>query len=487
MSSIQNISNAPKDTNVSLSYVGGLLFPGTSGNRLLMSYYIDWGITFNDSGEIHSTYDFVNYLLNKNIAISNNLQNCVDQVNALSRRVDDLSTTLSSNISSINTQLSSLSSRIDKLEGNQTVEVTGISISNKISTLTVGSTHQLNVSISPANASNKTIIWSSSNSMCAEVSDSGLIKANGTGNVTITAKSASNPTLFDTCSFEVKANVIKVTKITVNQINTSNAITYGNSATATASVEPSNASNKSVTWKSNNTDVATINSSTGKITPVKAGTFTITATANDGSGVTGTSSTITINKASQSLQVSANPSIIEIGGTTTATVSGNKTTPITWSTSDANIADVNSNTGYITGKGEGTATITATAPRNVNYNEGKGTVSIKVNKPAETYYYYCGKQNGTLANPSSPINVDNYKTLAEPSSTLKESMTIYTEKGWMYILVPNTVTEIKLFDTTLQAYSTVKFNVVDTSIPGHVVYKSGSVASSGGGRLDFTY
>ena len=106
---------------------------------------------------------------------------------------------------------------------------------------------------------------------------------------------------------------------------------------------------------------------------------------------------------------------------------------------------------------------------------------------AHTYYYYCGKQDGTLANPSSPINTDNYKTLAEPSSTLKESMTIYTEKGWMYILVPNTVTEIKLFAPVLQAYSSVSFNAVDTSIPGHVVYKSESVASSGEGRLDFTY
>ena len=106
---------------------------------------------------------------------------------------------------------------------------------------------------------------------------------------------------------------------------------------------------------------------------------------------------------------------------------------------------------------------------------------------APTYYYYYGKQDGTLANPSSPINADNYKTLAEPSSTLKDSMTIKTEKGWMYVLVPNTVTEIKLFDLTLQAYSSVSFNAVDTSIPGHVVYKSESVASSGNGRLDFTY
>ena len=104
-----------------------------------------------------------------------------------------------------------------------------------------------------------------------------------------------------------------------------------------------------------------------------------------------------------------------------------------------------------------------------------------------TYYYYYGIQDGTLANPSSPINADNYKTLAEPSSTLKDSMTIKTEKGWMYILVPNTVTEIKAFDLTANVYSSVGFNAVDTSIPGHVVYKSEGVASSGNVRLDFTY
>ena len=104
-----------------------------------------------------------------------------------------------------------------------------------------------------------------------------------------------------------------------------------------------------------------------------------------------------------------------------------------------------------------------------------------------TYYYYYGIQEGTLASPSSPINADNYKTLAEPSSTLKDSMTIKTKKGWMYVLVPNTVTEIKLFIPILQAYSSVSFNAVDTSIPGHLVYMSQRPFYSGKGRLDFTY
>ena len=57
----------------------------------------------------------------------------------------------------------------------------------------------------------------------------------------------------------------------------------------------------------------------------------------------------------------------------------------------------------------------------------------------------------------------------------------------MYILVPNTVTEIKLFIPVLQAYSSLIFNAVDTSIPGHIVYKSESLVNSGEGRLDFIY
>jgi len=121
------------------------------------------------------------------------------------------------------------------------------------------------------------------------------------------------------------------------------------------------------------------------------------------------------------------------------------------------------------------------------FGSGNVRLDFTYGEVDNNYYYYYGIQDGTVANPSSPINANNYTTLAESSSTLKESMTINTKKGWMYILVPNTVTEIKLFDLNAGAYSTVHFNVVDTSIPGHFVYKSEAAASSGKGRLDFTY
>ena len=54
-------------------------------------------------------------------------------------------------------------------------------------------------------------------------------------------------------------------------------------------------------------------------------------------------------------------------------------------------------------------------------------------------------------------------------------------------MVPNTVTEIKVFDLNANAYSTMTFNVIDTSIPGHLVYRSERPFSSGNARLDFTY
>ena len=104
-----------------------------------------------------------------------------------------------------------------------------------------------------------------------------------------------------------------------------------------------------------------------------------------------------------------------------------------------------------------------------------------------TYYYYYGIQDGTVANPSSPINASNYTTLAESSSELKESLTIDAQMGYAYVLVPNTVTEVKWFDRNAGVYSTMKFDVVDSSIPGHLVYRSERPFGSGKARLDFTH
>ena len=95
-----------------------------------------------------------------------------------------------------------------------------------------------------------------------------------------------------TAAFTINIINRLVTGITVN-LSTS-SVSVGGTASATATITPSNATIKTVTWSSSDTSVATINSSTGAISAVAAGTCTFTAAATDGSGVTGTSTTFTV-------------------------------------------------------------------------------------------------------------------------------------------------------------------------------------------------
>lgn len=97
-----------------------------------------------------------------------------------------------------------------------------------------------------------------------------------------------------TASFTINIINRLVTGITVNL--SSSTVGVGGSATATATIIPSNATTKTVTWSSSDTGVATINASTGAISAVAAGTCTFTATATDGSNITGTSSTFTVKE-----------------------------------------------------------------------------------------------------------------------------------------------------------------------------------------------
>ena len=85
----------------------------------------------------------------------------------------------------------------------------------------------------------------------------------------------------------IPPNIIPVNEITLNP--TSATLNVGETLQLTATVSPTNATDKSVSWTSSNTNVATV-SNTGLVTAVAAGTATITCTANDGSGVTATCS-----------------------------------------------------------------------------------------------------------------------------------------------------------------------------------------------------
>jgi len=160
-----------------------------------------------------------------------------------------------------------------------TIAVTGVSLNKTSLSLTVGESQSLSATVSPSNASDKSVSWKSSDTSVATVDGSGNVKAvkAGTATITVTTKDGSR---IARCLVHVSAAVINVTGVSVSP--TSVTLAEGERKELTATVKPSNATKKSVTWTSSNTTVATVSTS-GLVTAKSAGTATITVTTVDGS------------------------------------------------------------------------------------------------------------------------------------------------------------------------------------------------------------
>ncbi|MBQ6497957.1 MAG: Ig-like domain-containing protein [Bacilli bacterium] len=146
--------------------------------------------------------------------------------------------------------------------------------------LGVGETKTLTVNIVPENALVESITWSSADSTIVSVTDAGVIEALKEGTTTIKAR--TNKGLEATCTVTV-SNIVAVTKIRLNKEETT--LTVGESETLTATLTPSNATDKTVIWTSDHPEIVTVNNG-GKITAVKAGTAMIVAEASNGKKAT---------------------------------------------------------------------------------------------------------------------------------------------------------------------------------------------------------
>lgn len=163
----------------------------------------------------------------------------------------------------------------------KTKKVTKVEITKPASSTLVlkkGGTYTLKYKITPKNASNKKVKFSSSNKKVVTVSTKGKIKAVGRGTAKITVKSVSNGKKKASITVKVGTPVKKVllSKKTVK-------LTEGGSTTIKATISPKSATNKKVIYRTSNKQVASV-SNKGKITALKQGTAKITAEATDGSG-----------------------------------------------------------------------------------------------------------------------------------------------------------------------------------------------------------
>jgi uncharacterized protein (TIGR02145 family) len=158
----------------------------------------------------------------------------------------------------------------------------------------------------------------------------------------------------------------------------------------TANVLPATATNKNVAWTISPSGIASVNAS-GTVTAIAAGNATITATAQDGSGVTGTYSVKVLAAPSipvTSITITSVPSPLEltVGGTTgnvtanvlpaTATIKN-----VTWTIASSSVATIDV-TGTVTPVGAGTTTITATAQDGSGVT---GTYSVKVSASSAAF------------------------------------------------------------------------------------------------------
>jgi len=260
------------------------------------------------------------------------------------------------------------------------VLVSSINLSSSSLSLYVGDTSTLSATVLPENATDKTYTWTSSNTAVATVNASGVVTAVSAGTATITATANDGSGKIGTCTVTVNVPIVLVSSI--NLSSSSLSLYVGDTSTLSATVLPENATDKTYTWSSNNTAVATVNAS-GLVTAVSAGTATITATANDGSGVT-SSCSVTVNQPIimiNSIDVSPSYLTLDIGGTTVlsaiVTPSNATNKNVTWSSNNTAVATVNAS-GLVTAVGAGTVTITATA------TDGSGASSsclVIVNTP----------------------------------------------------------------------------------------------------------
>ncbi len=176
-----------------------------------------------------------------------------------------------------------------KTEGDEPGNILVKSITIVGDFITDGGTSQLSTVISPDNAANQVVEWEVSNEEVATITQQGLLTAVSNGIVIVTATAIDGSGVAGTKSIQVSGvggdgpDPVLIESITIQ----GNDIKDGSSQQLSVEVLPANADNKNVTWSVSDENIAEI-SQTGLLTPIDNGTVTVTATAADGSGVTGT-------------------------------------------------------------------------------------------------------------------------------------------------------------------------------------------------------
>gem|GEM_PF-1101679 len=240
------------------------------------------------------------------------------------------------------------------------VPVDGVTLSVETITLVLGDQYAFKAIISPENATNPEVKWSSSDTEIVDIDSDGVVTTIAGGEAIITVSTVDNRSAAH-CNVRVVIDPIPVTGISLDQ--TSLTLEVGTSETLIATIEPEDATNQNIIWSSSDEDVAIV-SEDGVVTAIMDGEAIITVTTEDGEftatcevivsiatiPVTG----ISLDQTSLTLEAGASETLI-------ATIVPEDATNqnVIWSSSDEDVAIV-SEDGVVTAIMEGEAIITVT-------------------------------------------------------------------------------------------------------------------------------
>ncbi len=284
--------------------------------------------------------------------------------------------------------------------------IESITLSDSVMNIEANNTQNLLAQIEPANATNKNLKWSSSDTTVAIVEPTtGMVIATGKGGECIIMATATDGS---GKSADIKINVNKegILVDTIISTNSNGEITLNprSEFTIDAKALPENAANKTLAWKSDNEDVATVND--GVVTGKSAGVCTISASSTDGGDVHKSTKVRVLEPDNPIVKVTSivldELKNINVGGQTKIHAkilpanAANKT--LKWETSNRSVATVNN--GVIVGVGEGECTIRATSTDGGNVPSSQCAVSVKPIVKMKLPYgewkgdYLNGKPNG---------------------------------------------------------------------------------------------
>ena len=269
------------------------------------------------------------------------------------------------------------------------VPVTGVILNHSALEIQKGTSQTLQAQISPNDATNKSVTWVSSNPAAATVDDTGRVTAVSVGNTVITATTADG-------EFKAGCNITVVCRVTGISINASEkTIARGNSTQLSATITPSDATDKAVSWSSSDSSVATVDS-TGSVSGVAEGTATITAESHDGNftaqcvvNVYVPVSGINLYRYSFNILKGSNYSLLE-----SLTPDDATSKSLVWTSSNPSVATVD-DTGKVTAVSTGSATVTARAVNSTAQESCTVHVVSTVHYTAVDTSYHDGSSSGS--------------------------------------------------------------------------------------------